>query len=50
MRKSHFSEVQIIGILCLAVAAQTVAEIYQQHGVSQGGPPSAGKRRMTDSR
>jgi putative transposase len=36
MRKSHFSEEQIIGILRLAEAGQTVAEMCRQHGISEG--------------
>jgi putative transposase len=35
MRKSHFSEQQIIGILRLAEAGQTVAEVCRQHGISE---------------
>jgi putative transposase len=36
MRKSHFSEEQIIGILRIAKAGQTVAEVCRQHGISEG--------------
>ena len=36
MRKSHFSEEQIIGILRLAEAGQTVAKVCRQHGISEG--------------
>lgn len=36
MRKSQFSEEQIIGILRLAAAGQTVAEVCRQHGISEG--------------
>jgi transposase-like protein len=36
MRKSQFSEEQIIGILRLAEAGQRVAEVCRQHGVSEG--------------
>jgi putative transposase len=36
MRKSQFSEEQIIGILRRAEASQTVAEVCRQHGISEG--------------
>jgi putative transposase len=36
MRKSHLSEEQIIGILRLAEAGQSVAEICRQQGISAG--------------
>jgi putative transposase len=36
MRKSHYSEEQIIGILRLAEAGQSVAEVCRQHGISEG--------------
>lgn len=34
-RKSHYSEEQIIGILRLAEAGQTVVEVCRQHGASE---------------
>jgi putative transposase len=36
MRKSHVSDEQIIGILRLAEAGQTVAAGCRQHGISEG--------------
>jgi putative transposase len=36
MRKSQFSEEQIIGILRLAEAGQMVAQVCRQHGISAG--------------
>lgn len=36
MRKSHFSEEQIISILRLAEAGQSVAEVCRQQGISEG--------------
>src|SRR5215467_12072642 len=36
MRKSHFSEEQIIGILRLAEGGQSVAEVCRQQGISEG--------------
>jgi putative transposase len=36
MRKSRCSEEQILSILRLAEAGQTVAEVCRQHGISEG--------------
>lgn len=36
MRKSRYSEEQILGILRLAEAGQTVADVCRQHGISEG--------------
>ena len=36
MRKSQFSEEQIIGILQVAEAGQSVAEVCRHHGISEG--------------
>ncbi len=36
IRKSQFSEEQIIGMLRLAEAGQSVAEVCRQHGISEG--------------
>ena len=36
MRKSHFSEEQIIGILKRADAGQKVANLCREHGISEG--------------
>ena len=36
MRKSRYSEEQILGILRLAEVGQTVAEVCRQHGISEG--------------
>lgn len=36
MRKRQFSEEQIIGILRLAEAGQSVAGVCRQHGISEG--------------
>jgi putative transposase len=36
MRKSRFSEEQIISILQLVEAGQTVADVCRKHGVSEG--------------
>ncbi len=35
MRKSHYSEEQIIAILRVVEAGQTVAEVCRQHGISE---------------
>lgn len=36
MRKSQFTEGQIIGILKLVAAGQKVADVCRQHGISEG--------------
>lgn len=36
MRKSQFSEGQIIGILWLVDAGRTVGDICREHGISEG--------------
>jgi putative transposase len=36
MRKSQFTEGQIIGILKLVGAGQKVADVCRQHGISEG--------------
>ena len=36
MRKSHFSEEQIIGILKRADAGQKVADLCREQGISEG--------------
>ena len=36
VRKSRFSEEQILGILRVAAAGQTVMEVCRQHGISEG--------------
>ena len=36
MKKSNFSEPQIIKILALREQGKSVSEIYREHGISQG--------------
>lgn len=36
VRKSRFSAEQILGILRVAEAGQTVMEVCRQHGISEG--------------